>query len=205
MKKISALIIVGWLALAWSPGAGAQTQTEPEAPPADSGGPAPGTVVTMPPRVPANVRLLEEGYVNYRLGHLKKAEQFYTQLIRARGLHRSQRAVAYLLRGETRRDLNQIDDALADFTRALKQWPNYPQAFFFRAQVYEYKGLWLEALADFNRAAELDSTREDYQNRLTLLKRKMADQGWVIQNDQPPLPLDAQGAAPEAGEDEDLY
>jgi tetratricopeptide (TPR) repeat protein len=120
---------------------------------------------------------VEQGYLAHRRGDYDQAIAIFTSIIRRRGLSVKQRAVSYLLRGEAKRDKGDLEEAVFDFTRALGQWVNYPQAYFFRGQVLSELNRMSEALADLSRAAELDPDRESYQTSLALLKKRMTAQG----------------------------
>ncbi|MDR2442176.1 MAG: tetratricopeptide repeat protein [Deltaproteobacteria bacterium] len=127
------------------------------------------------------VETVEQGYLAHRRGDYQKAIEIYTSIIRRRGLSIKERAVSYLLRGEAKRDMGQLEEAVYDFTRAINQWPNYPQAIFFRGQVLARLDKLNEAYADLTRAVELDPDRESYQTNLALLKKRMQSVGLVPQ------------------------
>jgi tetratricopeptide (TPR) repeat protein len=97
-----------------------------------------------------------------------------------------ERAVSYLLRGEAQRDAGRLEEAVLDFTRALNQWPNYPQAIFFRGQVLARLDKLPEAYADLARAVELDPDRESYHTNLALLRKRMAGLGLAPDEDYVP-------------------
>jgi tetratricopeptide (TPR) repeat protein len=120
---------------------------------------------------------VESGYLAHRRGDYDQAVEIYTAIIRRRGLTPKQRAVSYLLRGEAKRDKGELDEAVYDFTRALNQWQNYPQAIFFRGQALAMLNRLPEALIDYTRAVELDPDRESYRTSLSLLKKRMQDEG----------------------------
>ncbi|MDR2947262.1 MAG: tetratricopeptide repeat protein [Candidatus Adiutrix sp.] len=129
------------------------------------------------------IALVEEAYVAHRKGDYDEAIKGYTKIIQRRGLTRRERAVSYLLRGEAKRDAKQHNEAILDFTRALRQWPGYPQAHYFRGRVYEQQNKYVEAYADLAKATQLDPTRESYETSLTLLKQRMQEAGVQL----PPL------------------
>jgi tetratricopeptide (TPR) repeat protein len=124
---------------------------------------------------------VESGYLAQRRGDYELAIEIYTSIIKRRGLLPKQRAVSYLLRGEAKRDNGQLEEAIYDFTRALNQWENYPQAIFFRGQVLVQLNRLPEALIDFTRAVELDPNRESYNTSLSLLKKRMQAEGLPIE------------------------
>jgi tetratricopeptide (TPR) repeat protein len=130
-------------------------------------------------QLPSVVDTVEQGYLAHRRGDYDVAIKIYTGIIRRRGLSVKERAVSYLLRGEAKRDAGQLEESVLDFTRALNQWPNYPQAIFFRGQVLVQLDKLNEAYADLSRAVELDPDRESYHTNLALLKKKMAGLGMI--------------------------
>jgi tetratricopeptide (TPR) repeat protein len=130
---------------------------------------------------PNLLKTVESGYLAHRRGDYDEAISIYTSVIRRRGLSTKQRAVTYLLRGEAKRDKGDRLEAVYDFTRALHQWPNYPQAVFFRGQVLAMLDRQQEALMDLSRAVELDPTRESYNTSLLLHKKKMQAAGLPIE------------------------
>jgi tetratricopeptide (TPR) repeat protein len=129
------------------------------------------------------VDAVEQGYLAHRRGDYAMAVEIYTGIIRRRGLSVKERAVSYLLRGEAKRDAGQLEEAVLDFTRALNQWPNYPQAIFFRGQVLARLDKFDEAYADLSRAVELDPDRGSYHTNLALLKKRMAGLGLIPDED----------------------
>lgn len=144
---------------------------------------------TAPPETAGTtpIALVEEAYLAHRRGNYAEAIEDYTKIIQRRGLTRRERAISYLLRGEARRDNKDLDEAILDFTRALKQWPGYPQAHFFRGRVYESQGKLMEAYADIYRATQLEPGREAYDTNLALLRRRMAEEGLTPPPDEDPL------------------
>jgi tetratricopeptide (TPR) repeat protein len=123
------------------------------------------------------VDVVEQGYLAHRRGDYDQAIEIFTSIIRRRGLTIKERAVSYLLRGEAKREKGDVDEAVHDFTRAINQWPNYPQAIFFRGQALASLNRYDEALTDLARAVELDPNRESYKTTLELLKVKMKQAG----------------------------
>ncbi|MGL4209370.1 MAG: tetratricopeptide repeat protein [Candidatus Adiutrix sp.] len=134
------------------------------------------------------IALVEEAYLANRRGDYTAAIEGYTKIIQRRGLTRRERAISYLLRGEAKRDDGQLEEAIFDFTRALRQWPGYPHAHFFRGRTYEQQGNLIEAYADMAQALELDPLRESYSTHLALLKRRMTESGVEIPPEITPNP-----------------
>jgi len=146
------------------------------------GGPTPAWPAETETPGTTPIAMVEEAYVAHRKGNYDAAIKAYTKIIQRRGLTRRERAISYLLRGEARRDAKQLNEALLDFTRALRQWPGYPQAHYFRGRVYEQQGKLVEAYADIAKAAQLDPLREAYETSLTVLKKRMQEAGVSIQS-----------------------
>lgn len=136
------------------------------------------------------IALVEEAYLAHRKGDFEVAIRGYSNIIQRRGLTRRERAVSYLLRGEAKRDAGKLDESALDFTRALRQWPGYPQAHFFRGRVYERQGKLMEAYADIVRASELDPMRESYQTALSVLRKRIKDSGLEVSAAPKPLEPD---------------
>lgn len=153
-----------------------------------TGGP-PGLAQTEAPGS-TPVALLEEAYLAHRKGNFKQAIESYSRVIQRRGLTRRERAISYLLRGEAKRDAGQLNESLVDFTRALRQWPGYPQAHYFRGRVYEQQGQLMEAYADLARAASLDPSRGAYATGVALLKKRMLEAGVSVRPGAPPAPVE---------------
>ncbi|UQZ90286.1 hypothetical protein C4J81_14170 [Deltaproteobacteria bacterium Smac51] len=133
------------------------------------------------------IALVEEAYLAHRRGNYPEAIEAYSKIIQRRGLTKRERAISYLLRGEAKRDAGQLDEAVLDFSRALRQWPGYPQAHFFRGRVYEEQGKLNDAYADIYRAAQLEPNREAYDTSLAVLRQRMAAEGIAPPTDNAPL------------------
>jgi tetratricopeptide (TPR) repeat protein len=138
------------------------------------------------------VETVEQGYLAHRRGEYETAITIYTSLLKRRGLTVKERAVGYLLRGEAHRDKGDLEKAVLDFTRAINQWPNYPQAFFFRGQVLARLERLNEAYADLSRAVELDPARESYHTNLSLLTKRMQSEGLTLEGEAPNITLPAE-------------
>ena len=120
------------------------------------------------------IALVEEAYLAHRRGNYDHAIKLYTKIIQRRGLTKRERAISYLLRGEAKRDDGKLSESILDFTRALRQWANYPHAYFFRGRVYEDQGDFIKAYADVSKAVALDPQRESYLSHLAVLKKRMS-------------------------------
>jgi tetratricopeptide (TPR) repeat protein len=147
---------------------------------------APSGEIETPGTTP--IALVEEAYLAQRKGNYEEAIRVYSRIIQRRGLTKRERAICYLLRGEAKRDSGQLDEGILDFTRAVRQWPSYPQAYYFRGRIYESQGKLVPAYADITRASQLDPDWQPYQQYLTLLKKRMAEAG---------IEMDTLGVAPE--------
>lgn len=77
----------------------------------------------------------------------------------------SRYAPAYNFRGLAQNRLGKADEALADYTQAIRHDPRMHVAFFNRGTIYEDKKLYAEAIQDFSRAIELHTKDRDYYNR----------------------------------------
>jgi tetratricopeptide (TPR) repeat protein len=154
-------------------------------------GPYESPAQTVVPQLqqPSLVETVEKGYLAHRRGDYDQAIEIYTSIIRRRGLSVKERAVSYLLRGEAKRDKGDLEEAVYDFTRALNQWLDYPQAFFFRGQVLAKLGRLNEAFADLAKAVELDPDRESYQTNLALLKKRMSIEGFTQDESTGPVTI----------------
>jgi tetratricopeptide (TPR) repeat protein len=139
---------------------------------------APGMVGTTPGSTP--IALVEEAYLAHHKGDYPAAIEGYTKIIQRRGLTRKERAVSYLLRGEAKMDSGNLNEARLDFTRALRQWPGYPAAHYFRGRAYEKEGQLTEAYTDIARAVQLDPLKEAYGTNLSVLKRRLQEAGLPI-------------------------
>jgi tetratricopeptide (TPR) repeat protein len=148
---------------------------------------APGMTGSTGGTIP--IMLVEAAYLAHRKGDFKTAIDGYTSIIRRRGLTRRERSVSYLLRGEARRGAGQLDEAILDFTRALRQWPGYPSAHYFRGRIYEKQNKLNEAYADLAMAVQLDPARESYQTSLSLLKLRLREAG-LLSDGPPPRPVE---------------
>ena len=148
---------------------------------------APGMTGSSAGTIP--IMLVEAAYLAHRKGNFQEAIDGYTRIIRRRGLTRRERAISYLLRGEAKRDNSQLDEAILDFTRALRQWPGYPSAHYFRGRIYEGRNQLNDAYADLAMAVYLDPDREAYQTSLSILKLRLKEAG-LLSDGPPPRPTE---------------
>jgi|GEM_PF-3558195 len=199
------LVLAGGAPLAWTQPVWAQDEFDvpalvldpapPEAPdPFEAGSEggeadlsAPGMTGSSPGTIP--IILVESAYLAHQRGDFPAAIEGYTRIINRRGLTRRERAVSYLLRGEAKRDAGRLEEAILDFTRALRQWPGYPAAHYFRGRVYERLNKLNDAYADLALAVHLDTTREAYRTSLELLKLRLREAG-LLEDGPPPAPTE---------------
>jgi tetratricopeptide (TPR) repeat protein len=71
------------------------------------------------------------------------------------GLARAQSASDYFYRGLEARKKGHLDQAIADFTKALELNPRAECAYS-RGEAYSLKGQWDQAIADYTKALELN-------------------------------------------------
>jgi len=70
-------------------------------------------------------------------------------------------ATAYADRGITHGIVGQLDDAIADFTKALELQPDLGEAYYNRGLAYEIKGDQPKANSDFDMAKKYGFNHED--------------------------------------------
>jgi len=87
------------------------------------------------------------------LGH--KDDNVRIQGCSALIIHDPRDAVAFYNRGLAYVAKDEIDSAIADYTRAIELNPNYGPAIEARASAYARKGDYIRAIADVTRASEL--------------------------------------------------
>ena len=115
---------------------------------------------------------IESAFMAQRNGDYKTALSTYTELIKSGHFSQSDKAVLFLLRGETAQSAGDLEQALHDFTEAVKQDEGYALAYYFRGLVYEEQGDLPRAFTDVKRASELEPDVERYHVKLYALKAK---------------------------------
>lgn len=115
---------------------------------------------------------LQDAYMAQRSGDHKKAIELYTVVLKKRTIKAKQRAVAYLLRGESYLDAGELDSAISDLSRSIRIYRNYAHAYYFRSQAYEKKGEVDKALKDMEKASSLKPESDLYKYKLDILKAK---------------------------------
>jgi tetratricopeptide (TPR) repeat protein len=101
--------------------------------------------------------------INYHNGELMEAVEDYSSAIRAASEPLEN---YYLNRGELYLKLRRYNEAIEDFSEALKSSPceyNQPYLFFNRAKAYVEKGESEKAALDIRRAIRLNPEEEDFQ------------------------------------------
>ena len=122
----------------------------------------------------------EEAFHVHREGDYEKALDLYSKVLRFRMLKAKDRAVVFLLRGESYKENEEYDRAIADFTRALRIKSKYIRAYYERGLCYEKKGDLAKAYLNIKRASELDAVKEKYLKKLAVLKGRMEKKGIKI-------------------------
>jgi len=115
---------------------------------------------------------LEAGFMAYRRGDYQKAFDHYTKVVGADDLSQTERAVAFLLRGQSASAKGDYDQAVQDFTMAVNLKMNYAMAYYLRSLAYEAQGQMSRAYEDVKKAVEYDPERAMFQTKLTQLKNK---------------------------------
>ena len=93
-----------------------------------------------------------------------------TQVIE-RGKQESQknRSIAYYNRGNAYDKKGEVDRAVADFTKAIKLYPNSAAAYNNRGLAYKKKGDKEQAIGDFRKALEINPSDQGAKNNLKRL------------------------------------
>lgn len=144
---------------------------------------------------------LEQAYRSQREGKFDAAIDSYSRLLKGRALTTGQRAVVYLLRGESYKDKGECDRAIRDFDRAMKLKFDYAQAYFFRGVCLEKVGRLDEAVKDLAKAVELNPDRELYAAQLarvrTVLEKQELDKPKTDDKPSEPKPKETKVDTPE--------
>jgi tetratricopeptide (TPR) repeat protein len=123
---------------------------------------------------------LEWGFRAHREARYDEAIDYYTKVIRARTLAPRDRAVTFLLRGESYRENDEPERAILDFVRATKIKPNYAQAYYFKGLAYQERGKLAEAYQNIRAALSYQPDNEMYQHKLDLVAAKLEAAGKKI-------------------------
>jgi tetratricopeptide (TPR) repeat protein len=98
---------------------------------------------------------LKAGYAALLRRDYDKAIALLTSAIETGDLSRSDAALAYQYRGAEYLKTQRIDEAIADFDRALALNPNLPTAYSDRGIAFRRKGDYAKAIADYSEAIRL--------------------------------------------------
>ncbi len=106
--------------------------------------------------------------------HQKAIEDFNVALTLTQD--KNEIATIYYNRGRTYRDLDKLNDALADYTQALTLNPNYASAYFSRGLLQQQTKNNDAAIADYSRAIESNPDHaQAYYNRGLLYRKEGTD------------------------------
>lgn len=95
-------------------------------------------------------------------GDFKTAEGYWTEMIE----QLPDSGAAWSNRGNARVSQNKLEDAIADFNKAIELAPTAPDPYLNRGTALEGLGKWQEAIADYNHVLELDpNDPAAYNNR----------------------------------------
>ncbi|HEY9692078.1 MAG TPA: tetratricopeptide repeat protein [Oculatellaceae cyanobacterium] len=86
-------------------------------------------------------------------GNFATAEQSWTELIEKFPTN----PAIWSNRGNVRVSQNKLEDAIADYNKAIELAPNATDPYLNRGTAYEGLGRWEEAIADYNQVLELDA------------------------------------------------
>ena len=101
----------------------------------------------------------------FAAGNIEKSVDLLTEILNQDSVHK----LALISRGSAYLKLNEANNALDDFNRAIDVDPDYVRAHHLRGLAHERQGHDKEALADFDRSIELDPEYgSGYYSRATL-------------------------------------
>ncbi|XP_073970355.1 tetratricopeptide repeat protein 1-like [Rhodnius prolixus] len=106
--------------------------------------------------------LKKTGNEQYKNCQFQEAVTTYTLALRTCPLcYNKDRAMLYANRGAAKLSINLTESAIDDCSKAIELDPDYVKALMRRAQLYEKTDKLDEALADYKRILELDSTHKE--------------------------------------------
>lgn len=108
---------------------------------------------------------------------------------------------ALLARANVKVKKKDYDGAIADYSEVIKLFPTRAaRAYFWRGEVYEYKGDYGQALLDYNKAAEIDKSIDEKATlaRLRVYEKQAAAQS-LAKNPAPPKDSGGNGNSQSAG------
>lgn len=104
----------------------------------------------------------------------KQYEKALADYCKAIGLNPNNTAY-YTNRGDLLIELQHFDRAISDFNHVIETTPSDPYAYYRRGWIYYNMGKHQSALMDFSKLAEVHPDRDEIQDIITGLKRKMQD------------------------------
>ena len=104
-------------------------------------------------------------------GDFELAERGWTQIINEMPTN----AAAWSNRGNIRIGMNQLDEAIEDYTRSIELAPDITDPYINRGAAYEAIGEWDAAIADYNRALEIDDRDPAIYNNRGNAKARQGD------------------------------
>ncbi len=108
---------------------------------------------TIPPEdLQAGDELATKAFIATEKGDFVTAENYWTQIIEKFPTN----AGAWSNRGNSRVSQNKLQEALADYNKAVELAPNVTDPYLNRGTALEGLGKWEEAIADYNHVLELD-------------------------------------------------
>ncbi|MCB2187135.1 MAG: tetratricopeptide repeat protein [Deltaproteobacteria bacterium] len=117
---------------------------------------------------------IQAGNEAAREGNFERAIELYNRAIESGLLSPGNLAVVYNNRGSALDDSGQVDQAIVDYTKAVKLDPSYAEAYYNRSFAYEKKKEFAKALADVKKAASLDPADPLYSQRREYLKDQVS-------------------------------
>jgi len=107
-------------------------------------------------------KLANEAFTLTEKGNFPQAESYWTQIIEEFPTN----AAAWSNRGNSRVSQNKLNEAIADYNKAIELAPGVTDPFLNRGAALEGLGKWEEAIADYNHILEIDpNDAMAYNNR----------------------------------------
>lgn len=148
LKSFLALVLI--LFLGWSIPPAIAAETAPE---------SPASAATLFEKLST---LREQAFEATNKGNFSAAEEYWTELIKLM----PENPALWSNRGNAKVSQNKLEDAIADFNKAIALEPQAPDPYLNRGTALEGLGKWNEAIADYNHVLELDpQDAAAYNNR----------------------------------------